>query len=581
MNGYNGKMESSSSLPWMVGFLLLTVALGCFLVYRSLLPKPISGIPYNHDAANRLLGDVPEAMQHIKETEEMMTFLTTQIERHNTPIVQVFMRPGGKPWVILSDFRESQDILVRRTREFDRSDFFGDLFISVLPANQVHMRTNDTWRAHRRLMADTMSTAFLNKVAARQIYGSALEIVGMWREKARLADGRPFQVYKDVFRGALDVIWAVTFGSEVGTTRNQRKYLSDLKEIEVSTDVDAPVDLPMVQNPEAFEAIMTLGESCEIPMKSPFPRLHHAMALRFYPRYVSARKTVDRLLTDSLRSAWVKFTEQGASEGEIRSALDLMVEREVVMAKKAERKPAYDTQDIRDELLGFLFAGHETTSTTLTWGLKFMTTKRDVQQKLRGVLQAQFQRAHVAKANPTVEEIVAADIPYLDAVIEEIHRCGGTASSNVRVATEDAVVLGHLIPKGTSVFMLCNGPGYKSQPIAIEEFKRSKTSQENVRDNVSWDPNNANDFLPERWLVADEKGHLVFEPRAGPNQPFGAGPRGCFGRKLASLELKILIILFVWNFDLQPTPPALSSFAGHDGMTHSPQQCFLRLKPLP
>ena len=34
---------------------------------------------------------------------------------------------GVPSQVVLSDFREAQDIMTRRTREFDRSDFFGDL----------------------------------------------------------------------------------------------------------------------------------------------------------------------------------------------------------------------------------------------------------------------------------------------------------------------------------------------------------------------------------------------------------------------------------------------------------------------
>ena len=58
--------------------------------------------------------------------------------------------------VVITDFRESQDIMTRRTREFDRSAFFGDLLYALGPSNQVHMPTGDVWRAHRRLMGDTM-----------------------------------------------------------------------------------------------------------------------------------------------------------------------------------------------------------------------------------------------------------------------------------------------------------------------------------------------------------------------------------------------------------------------------------------
>jgi hypothetical protein len=45
------------------------------------------------------------------------------------------------------------------------------------------------------------------------------------------------------------------------------------------------------------------------------------------------------------------------------------------------------------------------------------------------------------------------------------------------------------------------------------------------------------------------------------------------------MELRILIVFLVWNFDFQPTPAALSSYRAVDKNTHQPQQCFVRLVP--
>ena len=92
-----------------------------------------------------------------------------------------------------------------------------------------------------------------------------------------------------------------------------------------------------------------------------------------------------------------------------------------------------------------------------------------------------------------------------------------------------------------------------------------------------WEVSDIGTFMPERWLSKNEKGEMEFIPRAGPLHAFGAGPRGCFGKKLAALELKIIFSLVLWNFELQMTPPDLSSFRGRDVMTHVPQQMYLRL----
>ncbi|TKA29918.1 hypothetical protein B0A54_15044 [Friedmanniomyces endolithicus] len=128
---------------------------------------------------------------------------------------------------------------------------------------------------------------------------------------------------------------------------------------------------------------------------------------------------------------------------------------------------------------------------------------------------------------------------------------------------EDTEIFGCRIPKGTDVFMLSNGPGFRTAPLHVDEAKRSKTSQESIGKNGAWDPADIGEFKPERWLVDNEKGGLAFESRAG--------------RKLASLELKIIILLVVWTLDLLPIPESMASFAAKDMMTHTPQRCYVRL----
>ncbi|GAB1743990.1 hypothetical protein NU219Hw_g1030t1 [Hortaea werneckii] len=565
-------MVSTFNLGCLVG-----IAAAClYLLYRVALPKPIAGIPYNKHSATRMFGDVPDALAWYRKRQELFSYLAAQTVKLNSPIVQVFLRPFGKPWVILADFREAQDIMVRRTREFDRSDFFGDLFFTLGPGNQVHMPTGDEWRAHRKLMADTMSNSFLHDVIGPQIHSTALDIIELWKQKTRLADGRPFDATKDVYKGALDVIWAATFGSEVGTTKKQVAVLSETSEVKLAHDKDTSVRFPTARDPEAFTALMTISDTIEIALHSPVPRWHHWLVLQLTPSLRTALKSRDALLTERLTASYEQFRE-GEKEGSLKSAMDLVVQRETIMARKEGREPQYDTMAIRDELLGFLIAGHETTSTTLCWAIKFLTAHQDIQEKLRSALNEAFSHAKSVGENPTIEDIVKSHIPYLDATIEETHRCGGTVSSNIRRAKEDAEVLGTIIPKGTDVFMVTNGPGYLEAPLPIDESKRSKTSQESRDKNGMWEVSDIGVFKPERWLIRNEDGQTDFDARAGPAQPFGAGPRGCFGRKLASLELKIIIVLIVWNFRLLPTPPQLSSFLGQDKITHTPQQCYLRL----
>lgn len=93
----------------------------CYAFYRWALPRPIPGIPYNKDAANSILGDAPDALR-FSENSEIVTWMKETLIKLNEPMIQVFMKPFSKPWVIVADFREAQDVTSRRTREFDRAE---------------------------------------------------------------------------------------------------------------------------------------------------------------------------------------------------------------------------------------------------------------------------------------------------------------------------------------------------------------------------------------------------------------------------------------------------------------------------
>lgn len=145
----------------------------------------------------------------------------------------------------------------------------------------------------------------------------------------------------------------------------------------------------------------------------------------------------------------------------------------------------------------------------------------------------------------------------------------------------DTVILGHHIPKGTNVFLLGNGPDFIEPPISeIPEERRSKTCQEAKGSIGSWDPADSNLFIPERWIT-NENGKESFDSTSGPLLTFGLGPRGCFGRRMAYLELKIVLVLLLWNFELKIAPENLSSYQAEDNLTHQPKQCYLRLLSSP
>ncbi|KAM5352749.1 hypothetical protein ACJ41O_005471 [Fusarium nematophilum] len=558
-------------------------------VHQALLPRPIPGIPHNKSALASLLGDGPEMRKFFLETGEVTLWLTKQIKKHKSPIFQAFIRPLSKPWVVIADFQESQDICLRRTREFDRSTIWVDMFAGPAPQGHIHFPSNSAWKGHRRLLQDLMLPAFLNNVAAPAIYRNALDMLRLWSAKCRIADGRPFDAEKDIFYVALDAVNSFSFGASF----EHRAIAPQLKELEAmgeervkslqaaAPSQDSPIHFPKAHIGDALEAVLTITDAVEGQHSALFPKFKWWRRQTFEPSLHNAVKTRRELCKREIAKAVAQLGNRGDDETWARSAIDLMVLREKLTAAKAGREPQYYSESMIDEVFVVIVAGHDTTSTTIVWGIKFLADNQDAQRKLRGALQAAHPDAFAEKRTPTAAEIMqTTPVPYLEAAIEEIVRLAGTSDAVQRVATMDTEVLGRPIPKGTQLWLLGMGPSMLEPSFKIDDNLRSDSSRKvgaegRVR---AWDEStDMAAFAPERWLQT-ENGKEVFDSLSGPVLTFGLGTRGCYGRRLAYVEMRLIFTLMIWNYQLLTCPPELSGYEAINGVTRKPQKAYVRLE---
>jgi cytochrome P450 len=231
-----------------------------------------------------------------------------------------------------------------------------------------------------------------------------------------------------------------------------------------------------------------------------------------------------------------------------------------------------------EQVFGFVVAGHDTTSTTICWGLKYLAEDASAQETLRDALRAAYPEAIAEGRAPSVREITSKQIPYLNAVLEEILRCSGTVPIVDRQALIDTQLLGYNVPKGTVVSSLVTGPSLTSAAFPIDAQRRGVGGDsKSAAATRSWDPLDSFKFKPERWLAS---GSGDFDGAAGPQLAFGLGTRQCYGKRLAYLELKIVFTLVVWNFKLLQTPKELSGHHPVLVMTSRPKDCYVRLESL-
>lgn len=216
-----------------------------------------------------------------------------------------------------------------------------------------------------------------------------------------------------------------------------------------------------------------------------------------------------------------------------------------------------------------------------------MTREQKSQLRLRQDLHNAHAAALFEGRLPTATEISRAHIPFLEATIEETFRYTTLVPTLIRESLVDTKILGNSIPKGTMVFLCINSQSFMQAPFVINEDKRSESSRLAKDQYGEWDPADMGDFVPERWLRIERKEEdskivqrEVFDSHAGPQISFGAGPRSCFGRKLAYVEMRIALTLLIWTFEFLPIEGERNSMEVLESFTLQPKHCYVKLKKI-
>ncbi|KAI6085660.1 cytochrome P450 [Hypoxylon rubiginosum] len=554
-------------LPFVIGGIFAVFLLRT-LFKRLFYPQPLPGIPYDKESAGRITGDLPSIASTYKELTEFTFPIGRRSLKYGSPIHQLFMNPFSKPYVMIDDPREAADVLLRRNKEFDKSVAAG-VWQTFIPYSTIAQRTTPEWKSQRKTWQDSMNPDFLRRVVAKHIYTAAKDLTKLWEARNLKSNGQPVDVSSDFSYAALDAIWTATFGEQLDLAKAQMQMVETGKKIKTR-------GLDMHSTVQYINELANAWRGALWPAWTRWRMMRNPN----YIKYMEVKdKEIDRILLDA--SARFQKLLDGTSDGEEHDtcAMDLILRRSMLAAQKAGKPIPDPTKDqrMRDELLLFIYAGHDTTSTTLQWFVKYMTNNQEAQTKLRNALKAAFP----GDSLPEVEDLISTDVPYLNATIEETLRCSGTAARTIRTSTTDTEVFGHKIPAGTEVALVTTSQWH---PPQVSEDVRSPSSRAALEKSggIHWTSKpaaqNLDQFAPERWFRLDEEGNEVFDSGALFQNAFGGGTRGCFGRRLAMMELRIMITLTTMSFKFLPVPPELNSFQATEQLLRTPRQCYLRLE---
>jgi cytochrome P450 len=238
-----------------------------------------------------------------------------------------------------------------------------------------------------------------------------------------------------------------------------------------------------------------------------FPALRrNLLGIGPWARFERLDTTARRLLHETIAS------KRNAPPGE--DILSLLLG-----ARHEDGSPMPD-DDIVDELMTLLFAGHETTAITLAWAMQLLHSHPDTLERLHRELET--------VADDTPADTIAS-LPWLSAVVDETLRIRPVVPLVARTLEREFVLRGWKLPPGTgvgvSILLLHRDPQTYPEPFA---------------------------FRPERFL---DRTFSPFE-----YAPFGGGARRCIGAAFAQYEAKLVLAewLRLGKFTLADTAtPAL------------------------
>jgi len=546
------------SIPtlWHIALVLLTLG---WLSNRLLVSKPLPNIPYNRYAVWMPWGDLASLGIHSLFTGSTFDWLSRQCIKRKSPIVQILIPSFSttKPAVLIADLPEIKNIIVNRVREIDRASLIHYWFEVAVPLATTGQKTTSSFKRQRRVWNCMINPEFLQDVATPVFEKTIERLVELWTIKVEMAETSPFMAYEDLRRTTLDGIWKLITGLELGLGDASISQL-ETKRLHGQNDSVFTGKAPSSSFPYFFDDFIMMATGMDWVVQGISPRIYKWIFNRLPPFVNSMGRTKTML---------------GGFITEIRGRVhnQLPLQRCGLSDVLQQKENAVSDASMIDEIVELFITGHETTATTTAWGLKYLAEHQEIQQRLYNHLRQAFPNA-TSSSLPPASDITRANIPYLDAALAEILRIGGTGPVLFRETVFDCEIMGHQIQAGTPLLLITQSPPGPDM-ITPDTFKAERVipAKQQPINAERWG-DEFREFIPERWL--DNEGN--FDPDAGLSLPFATGKRGCFGKRIAMLELKLLVVMLVLSFRFEKLPKRLSKFNSKDGLTRQPASCYVK-----
>ncbi|XP_042526563.1 cytochrome P450 4F22 [Dipodomys spectabilis] len=372
-----------------------------------------------------------------------------------------------------------------------KDDFFYS-FLTPWLGDGLLLSKGDKWSRHRRMLTPAFHFDILKPYM--KIFNQCSDIMhAKWRRQMGQGSVASFDMFEHVSLMTLDSLQKCVFTHSSNCQEKMSDYISAIIEL---------------------SALVVRRQY----------RLHHYLDCIYYRtadgrRYRRACDVVHRFTTEVIQERRRALRRQGAEawlkakQGRTLDFIDVLL-----LAKDEDGKELSD-EDIRAEADTFMFEGHDTTSSGLSWVLFNLAKYPEYQEKCREEIQ------EVMKGRD-LEELEWDDLtqlPFTTMCIKESLRQFPPVTLVSRRCTEDIKLPdGRVIPKG--VICLISIYGTHHNPTVWPDSK--------VYNPFRFDPDQPQPRSPLAYV------------------PFSAGPRNCIGQSFAMAEMRVVVALTLLRFRL-------------------------------
>ncbi|XP_060830923.1 cytochrome P450 4C1-like [Bombus pascuorum] len=388
---------------------------------------------------------------------------------------------GTRPFIFLYKLEAIQPLLSSSVH-IDKSLEYG--YLKPWLGSGLVTSSGEKWHSRRKLLTPTFHSGLL-EVYLKTAIREAQILISCIRQEV----GKPeFDIVPYAKRAALDIICDSSMGCNINAQKNfENEYV-------LAVNTLASISQRRFLNVWlSFDWIFKLTR----------------WGRKYYQALCVTDEFINKIIAER-KAEWRAKKDGNCHERSHKrqALLDLL------LALSKDGEVLTDT-DIRDEVNTFMFAGHDTTATSISWILYALGRHPQYQKK---ILDEYYEIAET-------EEIsldMLSKLTWLEACIKESWRIYPVAPLIARQIYSPITILGHKLPVGSTVlvnsFLLHRDTRYFPEPDA---------------------------YRPERFLPSGPK----YPPYAF--IPFSAGSRNCIGWKYATMIVKILILHVLKNFQVK------------------------------